>query len=91
MSRPQPDLRVRWSRRSHALIYEGSTPTGGMLAHLLEGLKIIDLYDQRHGIGARIHRPDESDERTIAQELDARGYDLTTLRFSIRRKVAGGP
>lgn len=27
------------------------------------------------------------DNRNLAQELDARGYDLTTLRFSIRKKT----
>jgi hypothetical protein len=26
-------------------------------------------------------------ERTLIQELEARGYDLTTMRFSIRRKL----
>ncbi len=26
--------------------------------------------------------------RSLLQELDARGYDLTTLRFSIQRKAA---
>ena len=26
------------------------------------------------------------DGRTLAQELEARGYDLTTLRFQIRKK-----
>jgi len=25
--------------------------------------------------------------RTLAQELEARGYDITTLRFSISRKT----
>jgi hypothetical protein len=30
------------------------------------------------------------EKRTLAAELDARGYDLTTLRFSIQKKAAGG-
>lgn len=87
MSQPKPDLRVYWSRRERALVYDGNPPTGGMLSHLFEGLHLIDLYSMRHGLAARIHRPDPSDERTIVAELDARGYDITTLRFSIRKKA----
>lgn len=86
MSKGRPDLRVRWSKRERALLYEGSSPTGGMLSMFFERIKLIDAYDQRYGLGAKLHTPDESDERSLAQELDARGYDLTTLRFSIRRK-----
>ena len=79
-------LVVRWSKRESALLYVGPKATGGMLSRFLEGVKIIDVYGQRYGIGAEIHRPDESDERTLAQELDARGYDLSTLRFTIQKK-----
>lgn len=27
-------------------------------------------------------------DKTLVQELEARGYDLTTMRFSIRRKMS---
>ncbi len=87
MPRKPADLRVRWSKRQRALMYIGSAPTGGMLALFLEGVKLIDAYGFRAGLAAKIHRSDASDERTLAQELDARGYDLTTLRFQIRRKA----
>lgn len=60
-------LKIYWSKREKALLYNGPKQTGGLLASLFEQ-----------------HR--NSDGRTLAQELDARGYDLTTLRFSIRRK-----
>lgn len=86
--KPPAELRVYWSRRERALVYNGSSPTGGMLATFLERVKLIDAYDLRHGLAAKIHRPDESDERTLAQELEARGYDLTTLRFQIRRRAS---
>lgn len=54
---------------------------------------------KRNGLSARLHRerlaeiasfggaPDNSDKRTLAQDLDARGYDLATLRISIRKKT----
>jgi hypothetical protein len=84
--RPAAELRVYWSKRERALVYDGSKPTGGLLALFLEQVKLIDAYGMRHGLAARIHRPDESDERSLALELDARGYDLTTLRFQIRKK-----
>ena len=76
--------KIRWSKRDKALVYEPKQ-TGGMLAQVFEGIKILDIYGMRHGLAAKVHRPDESDERTLAQELDARGYDLTTLKFSIQR------
>lgn len=72
-------LTIRWSKREKALVYAGSKPTGGMLALFVEGVKLADVY--------RTTTPDPNDERTLAQELYARGYDLTTLRFSIRRKA----
>lgn len=82
MSRPRPDQRVRWSRRERALLYsyEREKPTSMLIAHFFEGLTqgqasgVMDKSDPRYG-------------RTLAQELEARGYDLTTLRFSIRRKA----
>jgi len=81
------DLEIRWSKRERALLYAGCKATGGMLSHFLEGVKLIDAYGLRDGLAAKLHYKNASDERTLAQELDARGYDLTTLRFSIRKKV----
>ncbi len=78
----KPDQRVRWSRREKALLYgyESSKPTSMLIAHVFEGIKMGDLYSH---VG---REPRPGDDRTFAQELEARGYDLTTLRFSIRRK-----
>jgi hypothetical protein len=74
LKRTKPDLRIYWSKRESALVYDGSNPTGGLLATMLEGV------------------PYELDHKTLAKELEARGYDLSTLRFSIRllaRKTGG--
>lgn len=87
LRKPPPDLRINWSKRENALLYSGSKQTGGLLALFIEKVKLIDAYDMRHGLAAKLHHPDVSDERTLAQELDVRGYDLATLRFSIRKKV----
>lgn len=78
----KPDLSVRWSKRERALLYhyEGSKPTSMLFAHFIEGITMGDAY----GYPGRESKPD--DNRTLAQELNARGYDLTTLRFSIRKK-----
>lgn len=96
-ARGKPDLAVRWSKRERALLYDGSTPTGGMLSGILERITLGEMNGNmcgtecnRNGLTARINQgrpPDPSDTRTLAQELDARGYDLTTLRFSIRKKT----
>jgi len=84
--KPPAELRVHWSRRESALVYTGSKQTGGLLAMFVEGVKLLDAYGMRHGLAAKIHVRDDSDERSLAEELDARGYDLTTLRFQIRKK-----
>ena len=91
--KPTAELRVYWSKREKALMYDGSKLTGGMLSGILERITIGEMHGylcspecKQNGHYARIHRPDESDKRTLAQELDARGYDLTTLRFQIRKK-----
>lgn len=87
MKQPKAELRAFWSKRERAIVYDGSKQTGGLLALFIEQTALIDAYGMRTGLAARVHRPHESDERSLAQELDARGYDLTTLRFQIRKKV----
>lgn len=92
------DQTIRWSKREKALLYgfQREKPTSMLIAHVFEGVKMGDMLGHmcgteclRNGATARINKDkprDPSDLRTFAQELDARGYDLTTLKFSIRRK-----
>ena len=86
MSNPPADLRIRWSKRERALLYcyERDKPTSMLIAGFIEDVRVIDVLGLR---GATWRKPSPSDERTLAQELDARGYDLTTMRFSIRKKA----
>lgn len=74
-------------------MFYGSKPTGGMLSGVFDRITMGEMNGyfcsvecKQNGMISRIHRPEESDKRTLAQELDARGYDLTTLRFQIRKK-----
>lgn len=69
----KPDLSVRWSKRERALLYHGSKPTGGMLATHFETTTAFE------GVG--------EPPRSLVKELEARGYDITTLRFSVRKKA----
>lgn len=80
----KPDQSVQWSKRERALLYrfEREKPTSMLIAHVLEGIKMGQLYSSAG------HVSRAEDERTFAQELEARGYDLTTLKFSIRKKEA---
>ncbi len=93
----KPELTVRWSRAERALLYDGNSPTGGFLSGIFERITIGEMNGHlcglecnRNGLTAKLNagRVNPSDGRTLAQELDARGYDLTTLRFSIRKKPA---
>lgn len=80
--RRKADQSVRWSKREKALLYcfESQKPTSMLIAHVFEGIKMGEML----GYTGREKQP--GDERTFAQELEARGYDLTTLRFSIHKK-----
>ncbi len=79
------DQYVRWSKRERSLLYgySGDKPTSMLIAHFLEAITMGDAY----GNGRIARAPQPGDGFTLAQELDARGYDLTTLRFSIRKKA----
>jgi hypothetical protein len=91
--KPAAELRVYWSKRENALMFYGSKPTGGWLSGIFDRITMEEMEGttcgpecKQKGLRGRIHRPDESDKRTFSQELEARGYDLTTLRFQIRKK-----
>jgi hypothetical protein len=85
--RERADQRVRWSKREKALLYgwEREKPTSMLIAGIFEGVTMGEI----NNYPGREKRP--GDVRTFAQELDARGYDLTTLRFEIRRKATPTP
>ena len=80
MTRRVPDMTIRWSKREAALVYNGCKYTAPILAHLLEGLHMEDLY------GGVLSKDDPRHGKTVAQELEARGYDMSTLRLSISKK-----
>lgn len=82
------DQSVRWSKREGSLLYhwKADKPTSMLIAHYFESVKYGDTFGE---LGKKI-RSDPNDpryERSLAQELDARGYDLSTFRFSIRKKA----
>src|SRR6185295_5417545 len=105
MSRETPDLVIRWSKRERALLYvyqnNASKALGGVLSGIIERILLGEMHGNlcgaecnHNGLSTRIRMgrpPDPADKRTLAQELEARGYDLTTLRFSIRKKGQTNP
>ena len=69
-------LYVCWSKKEDALLYYSPRKSdGGVLAQFFEQVEISATCD---GVS-----------RTLAKELEARGYDLKTLKFSVKRKVEG--
>ncbi len=102
MTRSKPDLYIRWSKRERALVYGGTCkPTAGFIAHIVESVLLGEMHGnlcgeecKRNGIKARLRKTAhqvfrEQDVRTLAKELEHRGFDLTTLRFSVRKAVRG--
>ena len=92
MSGVKDGLLVRWSKREGALLYSydgGGKSTGGMLSGVFEQTPMAVHYATHVGgkdfrTVMEPNRPEYA--RTLVQDLDARGYDVKTFRFSIRRK-----
>ena len=93
MAGVQDGLRIRWSKREKALLYSydgRGKPCGGMLSGVFEQTPMAVHYATHMGgdVFRTVVKPDRDDfHRTLVAELDARGYDVKTLRFSIRRKA----
>lgn len=70
-------LRARWSKKERDFVVEfPNGPDGHMLNHYLFTLKPEPSQ----------LRPLEK-TKTLPEELEARGYDLSTLKFSIKKVV----
>lgn len=74
MPRSKPDLVVRWSKRERALVYTYQNNASKAVGGIL-------AYELET-------RELESAKRTLVAELADRGFDITSLRISIRKKVA---
>jgi hypothetical protein len=74
-------LRARWSKRERDILYSyprhGSE--GAILHHHFSILRDPELRV------ADYYRPAG---KTLIEELEARGYDITTLKFSIKLKAS---
>lgn len=89
---PKDELKIEWSKKENDfMVYYPSGPDG----HYIHGA----FFGRRLGIGAggEPTRPVVGhytglpniliiEELGLKEELEARGYDLTTLKFSIKKK-----
>lgn len=69
---PETTLRARWSKREQDVMIEYPRKCDGHLIHYYMG------------------SPRQSGQEwvpSLFEELEKRGYDLTTLKFSIKKKV----
>lgn len=67
-------LWARWSKRERDLLFSwDAMQSGSAHGHLLHGF--FDIVQSSNG-------------KSLVEELEARGFDITTLRFSIRKKVS---
>lgn len=74
MTRSKPgEQRAYWSRGERDVVYDN----GGDGACKPTSMLIAHAFEK-----VTVH-----EGRSLRAELEARGYDLTTLRFSIRRKA----
>jgi len=70
-------LQARWSKRENDVLYSYPNRWDGALLNMILGAP-RQRYDYTSG---RVEY-----ERSFIEELEARGYDIKTLRFSVQRK-----
>lgn len=69
-------LRAFWSKRERDVLYEYcNKPDGHLLHDFFSYAKVPTSDNEGNPISV-----------TMLEELERRGYDLTTLRFSIKKK-----
>lgn len=90
MARRPFTLSARWSknRRRHGTSTLNGEP-GDILYEWGEGVASGDWHLLHGAFGVRHSTPTPEGPRfdpSLLEELQARGYDLTTLRFSIRKR-----
>lgn len=77
------ELKMYWSKRERDLMIDNGG--GGACradAHLLHSA----ICSERYGPGMGVPLGHYVVDKSLADELKARGYDLSTLKFSIRKK-----
>ncbi len=79
MSWPKDALAVRWDKRTKDFLLRWPPGTSKADAHLMHSI----LFTDRFGSGPGLLPP-------LIEELERRGYDPATLRFSIKKKQATG-
>lgn len=75
-------LKIKWSKREKDfLIYYPSKPDGSLIQHYILG-NIL----QWGGIDGMSKGGFNYESFNLKEELERRGYDLTTLKFEIKKK-----
>lgn len=75
---PETTLRIRWSKRENDVVYQypGRKADGHLLHHY--------IASPRPRVGGAVDGVHF--DPSLLEELEKRGYDLTTLSFSIKKK-----
>jgi len=83
---PKTTLRVRWSKRERDVMYHSPNgPDGHWIHAWLTAARLPPGFD----LGWPPPWP--HNDRSFMRELDQRGYDVTTLRISVKRKAEPMP
>lgn len=69
-------LRVYWSKRDGLTYWYPTSPPDGHLLHIVFGV-------ERPYTDYSVTPPKISFDKSFVEELKARGYDITTIRFSV--------
>lgn len=81
---PRKRLRVRWDKRQGDLMYLWDADMHGAANSGLVHSFLECVRDDIHNVHGQIIVPG----KTLRQELEERGFDITTLRFQIDKKTS---
>lgn len=82
-TKPSDVLSVRWSDREEDFVIRYPRRPDG---HLAYGIFCADRMRSNPGWKNRLGESPWDFDPSFVKELEARGYDLTTLQFSVRLK-----
>ena len=75
-------VKMYWSKREKDLMFDWNSPASKSDSHLLHNV----LCNKRF-LPSFLSPKEWQEEKSLIDELEERGYDITTLKFSIKKKV----
>jgi len=90
---PNLELKACWSKREDDIIvYYPDSPDGHLMHDMLNSRRLRSGFTKNHSKNKRITIQDWNanlciyEDKSFLEELESRGYDLKTLKISVRKR-----